>query len=202
MMEIYLMDSERSKEEFRIMKGYTPCYVYSGGQHYRVDIVSTERHFNEIQNEMERTKDHGNCAFLCSGEILVPECSDDAVVAAVEEAAEEGVLPCFPQVSLIDWDKGEREDAFLHANVTFPDGRMMNKHLLRYQGRLFSLVIEKRDRPATHFLLRNDHDDEGELRGIIDMLAENGLFADFEPYYTIAMTELRPFWKGSITEAG
>ena len=125
-----------------------------------------------------------------------------AVVAAVKEAAEEGVLPCFPQVSLIDWDKGEREDAFLHANVTFPDGRMMNKHLLRYQGRLFSLVIEKRDRPATHFLLRNDHDDEGELRGIIDMLAENGLFADFEPYYTIAMTELRPFWKGSITEAG
>lgn len=201
-MEIFMMGIEKNDEEIRIMKGYARCCVFFNGQYYEVDIVSTERHFNEIQNEMERTKDHGYCAFLCSGEILVPECSDDAVVAAVKEAAEEGVLPCFPQVSLIDWDKGEREDAFLHANVTFPDGRMMNKHLLRYQGRLFSLVIEKRDRPATHFLLLNDHDDEGELRGIIDMLAENGLFADFEPYYTIAMTELRPFWKGSITEAG
>lgn len=194
-MEIFMMGIEKNDEEIRIMKGYARCCVCFNGQYYEVDIESAECHFNAVQNEMEMRKNHGDFSFLCSHELLVSECSNAAILSALKGAAQEGILPYFSQLPLMNWDKAEGVDDFSRANVTFPDGRMMNKHLLRYQERLFSFVIEKHDHPVSDFILRNDYDDEAELRGIIDMLAESGIFAEFEPHYAIAMTELRLLWK-------
>ena len=194
-MEVYVQGINIIDEEIRIMKGCTRCYVCFNGQYYGVDIVSAERHFNEIQNEMEQRKNHGDCAFLRSHELIVSECSNAAIISAVKWAEQEGEFPCFSRLPLMDWDKGEGVDDFSRANVTLPDGRTMNKHLLRCQERLFSFEIEKRAHPVSDFILRNDYDDEAELRGIIDKLAENGIIAGFEPHYVVAMTELHLLWK-------
>lgn len=97
----------------------------------------------------------------------------------------------------MDLDTGEGIEDYGRANIYLPDDRIMNRHLLRYGGKLYDFLLEKYSQPLScPPLSHNDYDNEEELFSIVDHVKELGILTQFEPHCVVHMTELHLLWQG------
>ncbi len=178
-ISVYIPGTDSESEFIHLETGFVePVVIKDKNKYYAVSIRDHKSYIKNVKDLVARRG-----YYLSDRSVLADSCAIIDIVKAVQSVY-------------------EYNSRYIHDNFTIgvidaeKKGRLgqRDRVLVKYNNRLFSLVVVKYSDPSEmpvgippHC---NPHDDVGVIEYLKSILTDNGYFDAFEPYYGWGITEL------------